>query len=418
MARSDSFARKWASAPAQFERPSNTLIDRGWAGGAGEDPPEAKWENWWHNRVDEALAEIESQGALRWFIDVSYRAGALCHHGDQHWVAAKPSTGVEPGSGADNGHWQPISLLEATESEAAEGADNAKRMTPRRVRQAIKATRATSTEYGTLRKATAQEVASRAAVDAAVTPDLLGDAATSKVQASQTDTTAGSILLSGAYGWGFAVGVVSPTNLNTLDQPGNYSVVGSSPNLPVASDSTVLVFGHKNRPSQIVVPENGAGPYFRGATNWGTTHTWGPWINLNSQSITGNAATATKLQTARTINGVPFDGTANITLPASTAGFSGLFAGTGHRKLPDGTIFQWGTAAVPTNGNVTHDTVVNLPTTYPTANLFAMANWRQPPFQAALGQCGAVPLNRSSITVRSGGAIVGPYEVNWYSLGH
>lgn len=33
-------------------------------------------------------------------------------------------------------------------------------------------------------------------------------------------------------------------------------------------------------------------------------------------NITGNAGTATKLQTARTINGVSFDGTANITIPA------------------------------------------------------------------------------------------------------
>lgn len=106
MARSDSFARKWASAPAQFERPSNTLIARGWAGGAGEDPPEAKWENWWHNRVDEALAEIESQGALQWFLDVSYRIGATCSHDNQHWIAAKPSIGIEPGSAADVGHWQ------------------------------------------------------------------------------------------------------------------------------------------------------------------------------------------------------------------------------------------------------------------------------------------------------------------------
>ena len=34
-------------------------------------------------------------------------------------------------------------------------------------------------------------------------------------------------------------------------------------------------------------------------------------------SSTGNAATATKLATARTINGVSFDGTANITLPTN-----------------------------------------------------------------------------------------------------
>ncbi len=33
-----------------------------------------------------------------------------------------------------------------------------------------------------------------------------------------------------------------------------------------------------------------------------------------NQNTTGNAATATKLQTARNINGVPFDGTKDITL--------------------------------------------------------------------------------------------------------
>jgi hypothetical protein len=37
-------------------------------------------------------------------------------------------------------------------------------------------------------------------------------------------------------------------------------------------------------------------------------------------NITGNAGTATKLQNSRTINGVAFDGSANITLPAATSG--------------------------------------------------------------------------------------------------
>lgn len=37
----------------------------------------------------------------------------------------------------------------------------------------------------------------------------------------------------------------------------------------------------------------------------------------NKTSVTGNAGTATKLQTARAINGVNFDGSANITIPAS-----------------------------------------------------------------------------------------------------
>ncbi|MGP3592940.1 phage tail protein [Vagococcus sp. WN89Y] len=37
--------------------------------------------------------------------------------------------------------------------------------------------------------------------------------------------------------------------------------------------------------------------------------------DITITTITGNAATATKLATARTINGIAFDGTANITLP-------------------------------------------------------------------------------------------------------
>ncbi|UXD29220.1 hypothetical protein [Yersinia enterocolitica] len=33
MARNDSFNQPWASVPAQFERPGDGLIARGWAGG-------------------------------------------------------------------------------------------------------------------------------------------------------------------------------------------------------------------------------------------------------------------------------------------------------------------------------------------------------------------------------------------------
>lgn len=47
-----------------------------------------------------------------------------------------------------------------------------------------------------------------------------------------------------------------------------------------------------------------------------------PGVNaIGNQDTTGNAATATKLKTARTIGGVPFDGSANINLPGvNTAG--------------------------------------------------------------------------------------------------
>ncbi|WP_251847190.1 phage tail protein [Enterobacter hormaechei] len=46
-----------------------------------------------------------------------------------------------------------------------------------------------------------------------------------------------------------------------------------------------------------------------------------PGVNTGgNQNTTGNAATATKLQTARTIGGVAFDGTANINLPGVNTG--------------------------------------------------------------------------------------------------
>ena len=70
-------------------------------------------------------------------------------------------------------------------------------------------------------------------------------------------------------------------------------------------------------------------------------------------SITGNAAgnsgTTTKLLNARTINGVSFDGSANITVEDSTKVALEAFTGAnvrlainGYQKLPSGLIIQWG----------------------------------------------------------------------------
>jgi hypothetical protein len=53
-------------------------------------------------------------------------------------------------------------------------------------------------------------------------------------------------------------------------------------------------------------------------TGTGASGTWGISITGSSASTTGNAATATALQTARAINGVSFNGTANITVADST----------------------------------------------------------------------------------------------------
>ena len=64
---------------------------------------------------------------------------------------------------------------------------------------------------------------------------------------------------------------------------------------------------------------------------------------LSTYILAGNAATATKLATARTINGVSFDGTANISitaaLPTATASVKGgVIIGSGINVTVDGTI--------------------------------------------------------------------------------
>lgn len=64
-------------------------------------------------------------------------------------------------------------------------------------------------------------------------------------------------------------------------------------------------------------------------------------------SVTGNAGTATKLETARTINGVSFDGTANITVPAAAGTLTGttLASGVTASSLTSAAGGTFGTAA-------------------------------------------------------------------------
>jgi hypothetical protein len=69
-------------------------------------------------------------------------------------------------------------------------------------------------------------------------------------------------------------------------------------------------------------------------------------------SVSGNAGTATALQTARTINGVSFDGTANITVPAAAGTLTGttLASGVTASSLTSAAGGTFGTAAF-TNTN-------------------------------------------------------------------
>ena len=110
MSRTESFQRVWANepVPGQFESPPNAILNLGWQGGAQAQLPEAKWENWWHNRVDEALREIEENGAPAWFSDIPYKVGALAHAGGKNWVAVLANTGINPTGSSNTGQWKEV----------------------------------------------------------------------------------------------------------------------------------------------------------------------------------------------------------------------------------------------------------------------------------------------------------------------
>ena len=68
-------------------------------------------------------------------------------------------------------------------------------------------------------------------------------------------------------------------------------------------------------------------------------------------SLTGNASTATKLQTARTINGVSFDGTKNITVADSTKiPLAGSSAITGNLAPKTTNTLTLGTSSLKWSG--------------------------------------------------------------------
>jgi len=104
-----------------------------------------------------------------------------------------------------------------------------------------------------------------------------------------------------------------------------------------------------------------------------------------------SAATATKLTTARTINGTPFDGTADITIAAtadatkqnldadltalSVLSSTGLIARTGAGTVGTRTITSGNTAITITNGNgVISDPTITLAPSGVTANSYTSAN--------------------------------------------
>lgn len=106
---------------------------------------------------------------------------------------------------------------------------------------------------------------------------------------------------------------------------------------PSASDVGALpADGNAASATKLQTARTIGGVLFNGTTNINL-----PGVNISgNQNTSGNAATASKLQNARTINGVSFDGSANITISTTT----GVMEVTGRWiDLSTGLLIQWGT---------------------------------------------------------------------------
>ncbi len=120
--------------------------------------------------------------------------------------------------------------------------------------------------------------------------------------------------------------ITTATDFNTLIESGTYTIlVSGSSNAPVPNYGVLEVFGSDTDKTdnsirilqRFTVDDS---PIKRSYERMLQGATWTAWSQLAyvNSSITGNAATATKLQTAITINGISFDGTANITIADNT----------------------------------------------------------------------------------------------------
>lgn len=98
------------------------------------------------------------------------------------------------------------------------------------------------------------------------------------------------------------------------------------------------------------------------ATQSGTFSGTSSGTNTGDQtSVSGNAGTATALQTARNINGVPFNGTANITVGAALDDITGLGTGVGTALAVNvgsagAPVVNGGALGTPSSGNLSNCT--------------------------------------------------------------
>lgn len=92
-----------------FKTPDAARQNTGWEGGQDKDAPRAGQENWWHNRVDSALQDLERKGVMQYHPQALYMIGAPCYtpeDGLYYESVANSNSGNPPASSPN--HWRLI----------------------------------------------------------------------------------------------------------------------------------------------------------------------------------------------------------------------------------------------------------------------------------------------------------------------
>jgi hypothetical protein len=154
------------------------------------------------------------------------------------------------------------------------------------------------------------------------------------------------INLNGLELQGAVIGNLSTTSINALTGTGR-----------IQYDSTLNVLKYRDNTGWQTI-STGGGSFYLGSTSVSLGNISGSVTSITGLSITGNAATATALQTSRTINGVGFDGTAPITVKASTTYTLGLT--NSNLAFSSGTTWDGGTSGITIGLSATPTSITSI----------------------------------------------------------
>jgi microcystin-dependent protein len=110
----EAFNRLWATTPstpgndASFKEPRSTIWGTGWEGGADKDAPKAGEQNWWQNRADFALQDLERSGVMSWNANASYNAGAPTKASDGNYYESINNANAGNDPAGTTGFWRLI----------------------------------------------------------------------------------------------------------------------------------------------------------------------------------------------------------------------------------------------------------------------------------------------------------------------